>query len=191
MNIIDGTCYDSPGSFYRSTMRDPELDRDDIYEYANGRESWRFSYVSYLPTNEVQYISAEMEDGSWAMAAFIIQEVDGRRVITQVDTEPFTEPVKALNYAQVVSQSEIGGYIYVFVNAGKGASKIQFKNSGGNTLTYTRSSSAVNSITKSGDNEIWAISLKVYRPSDTYTVKAKYGKEWITGSGITFTVTAQ
>ncbi|MBQ6569493.1 MAG: hypothetical protein IJL87_04480, partial [Clostridia bacterium] len=174
-----------------------------IGNIGNGQEQWDLpnGAIFWLINlgGELSYLSAELEDGSWTVGGYYGWEEHNnyryvpclRMAETEPVTEPVEEPVKALNFAQAVSQSEIGGYVYVFVSAGKGASKIQFANSGGNTLTYTRSSSAVNSISQSGDNEIWAISLRVYRPSDTYTVKAKYGKEWITGSGITFTVTAQ
>lgn len=164
-----------------------------IGAYETGREKWEIPYGLYHSllnfSGALNYISAEMADGSWVTEGYRIrEEYNGYGYDIYIDTvEPGS--VKRVYSAEVISQS--GKYVDVKVNVTAGASKIQFINNKGETLTYTPLNTAVKSIEQSGDNEIWTISLYTYRPTDTYTVNAKYGREWKTGSGVQFTVNEQ
>ncbi len=165
----------------------------------NGREHWDLPngtiYSLLNLSGELKYLSAEMADGSWVVKGYYGGKTyNGYRYepyVLMAETDPVTEPVKKVNSAEVVSQSGVGGTVDVKVNVDKDASKICFVNSRGGTFTYTPDSASVKSIEPSGDYDVWTIQLYVYRPTDTYTVNAKYGREWKTDSGVQFTVTAQ
>ncbi len=199
-NIFEGTLdgYD----FKRESMRyyeDPHFEDyiSYIWEPENDpdREVWELNHSIYgcqtmlkaLPLYEIHYISAQFADGSWAIAAYHVIEKDGQRYYEAVDLNNY-DPQK-VNSANVVPQS--GNYVDVKVNVGKDASKICFVNSKGGTFTYTPDSSSVKSIEQSGSNDIWTISLNDYKKTETYTVNVKYGRKWVTDSGVSFTVTPQ
>ena len=109
---------------------------------------------------------------------------------------PFTltaqQPETGVVSAEVQKPAAIGSMSSIAVTVKGTAIKVQFVNSRGSTITYTRDNSNVSEIKSNGDGtETWTISLKVYRKTDSYTALAKYSGSGWTTEGAAFTLEAE
>ena len=199
--LVGGNIYESDKYFTltREDLTYEEYPGDyapTIHYPSNGKEVWELSggfmaSQMFDRSGKTGYISAQTADGSWIVKSYRMMEQDlGDRNVYYFDQDSVkTESADNVYSASAANQND--GTVDVKVKVGKDASKLCFVNSGGSTITYTPDSAAVKSIEKSEFTEIWTVSLKVYRQSETYTVNAKYGRNWIADSGVKFTVKAK
>ena len=198
--LVGGNIYESD-KYYTLTREDltyeeyPGENAPTIHYPSNGKEVWELpggfmASQMFERSGKKGYISAQTADESWIVKSYRMMEQDlGERRVYYFDQDSIkTESPNKVYSASAANQND--GTVDVKVKVGKDASKLCFVNSRGSTITYTPDNAAVKSIEKSEFTEIWTVSLKVYRQSETYTVNAKYGREWITDSGVKFTVTA-
>ena len=198
--LVGGNIYESD-KYYTLTREDltyeeyPGDNAPIINPVSYGKEVWDLpggilAFQMFEQSGKKWYISAQMADGSWVVKSYRMMEQDlGDRRVYYFDQDSIkTETSDNVYSASAANQND--GTVDVKVKVGKDASKLCFVNSRGSTITYTPDNAAVKSIEKSEFTEIWTVSLKVYRPTEVYSVIARFGKEKTDGS-VQFTVNAK